>query len=55
LREGAPDGTGIEVALLTRMALFWETSPPPQPQPKPAPLSPLAVAVLLKLQVESGK
>jgi len=37
------------------MALFWETAPTPKPANGVRPMSALAVALLLKLQAESGK
>jgi hypothetical protein len=37
------------------MALFWETTSTPKPATTTRPISPFAVALLLKLQAESGK
>jgi hypothetical protein len=55
VREPAPRDAGIVIANEHGMALFWETSRMPLPVVKPAALSPLAIALLLKLQSESGK
>ena len=55
LLGSAQHDAGIVIANEPGMALFWETSRVSSPIAKPLPLSPLAIALLLKLQSESGK